>query len=150
MAFSDFDVAVVYSFGLELDGFGEVSMVKEVSGLKLEQDVIEHKANATATGAFVHRRLPGRPKLGEFTITRPYTPCKQIEDWIKAAHSGNVSGARKTGAITFKDYAGATFRRYTFTNAWPKSVEITSLKAGGTEVADEKIVIVYETLVLEQ
>jgi phage tail-like protein len=147
MAFEEFDVAVVYSFGLELDGI-EVAMLKEVSGLKVEQDVIEHKAN-TIAGLYVHRRLPGRPKLGEFTITRPYTPNDKVEAWIKAAQSGDIVGARKSGAVTFKDYVGGTFRRYTFTHAWPKSAELTSLKAGGTEVADEKIVVVYETLKLE-
>ena len=44
------------------------------------------------------------------------------------------------------DYEGAPIKRYQLTNAWPKSLEIGSLKAGDTNVLTEKIVITYEEI----
>ena len=63
MALPDFDCAVGHSFGLEFDGI-TIKQITEVSGLKIEQDVIELKSNtptaSTTTRSFPAGRSPAR------------------------------------------------------------------------------------------
>ena len=63
----------------------------------MEQDVIELKQN-TADGKYVIKKLPGRPKAGEVTLTRGLTADNSFERWVKDAHFGKMASARKGGA----------------------------------------------------
>ena len=144
MPLPDLDTSVGHSFGLEVDGI-VIKQISEVSGLKMEQDVIELKQN-TADGKYVIKKLPGRPKAGEVTLTRGLTGDSSFEKWVKDAHFGKMATARKGGAIIVYDYEGAALKRYKLTNAWPKSLEISTLKAGDTGVVTEKLVLTYELL----
>jgi phage tail-like protein len=147
MALMDLDTSVGHSFGLEVDGI-MIKQISEVSGLKMEQDVIELKQN-TADGKYVIKKLPGRPKAGEVTLTRGLTDDQSFEKWVKDAHFGKMANARKGGAIIVFDYEGMPIKRYKLTAAWPKSLEIGSLKAGDTSVLTEKLVITYEMMEVE-
>ena len=144
MALPDLDKAVGHSFGLEIDGV-QIKQISEVSGLKMEQDVIELKQN-TVDGKYVIKKLPGRPKAGEVTLTRGLTEDNSFEKWVKDAHFGKMATARKGGAIIVYDYEGTALKRYKLTNAWPKSLELSSLKAGDTNLLTEKLVVTYEAL----
>ncbi|RLK58267.1 MULTISPECIES: phage tail protein [Actinokineospora] len=147
MALPDLDTSVGHSFGLEVDGI-QIKSINEVSGLKMEQDVIELKQN-TADGKYVIKKLPGRPKAGEVTLTRGLTGDTSFEKWVKDAHFGKMADARKGGAIIVYDYEGQPIKRYKLTNAWPKTLEIGSLKAGDTSVLTEKLVVTYEQMEVE-
>jgi phage tail-like protein len=147
MALPDLDTSVGHSFGLEVDGV-QIKQINEVSGLKMEQDVIELKQN-TNDGKYVIKKLPGRPKAGEVTLTRGLTADNSFEKWVKDAHFGKMANARKGGAIIVFDYEGNPIKRYKLTNAWPKSLEIGSLKAGDTSVLTEKLVVTYEMMEVE-
>ncbi|MEU8229127.1 phage tail protein [Actinoplanes sp. NPDC048791] len=143
----ELDKAVGHAFGLEVDGV-VIKQINEVSGLKMEQDVIELKQN-TSDGKYVIKKLPGRPKAGEVTLTRGLTGDNSFEKWVQAAQFGKMADARKGGAIIVYDYEGTAIKRYKLTNAWPKSLEIGALKAGDTSVLTEKIVITYERMEVE-
>lgn len=147
MALPELDTSVGHSFGLEVDGVA-IKQISEVSGLKMEQDVIELKQN-TPDGKYVIKKLPGRPKAGEVTLTRGLTADNSFEKWVKDAHFGKMGSARKGGAIIVYDYEGQPIKRYKLTNAWPKSLEIGSLKAGDTSVLTEKLVVTYEMMEVE-
>jgi|ERR671916_3418328 phage tail-like protein len=138
----DLDSSVGHSFGLEIDGV-VIKQITEVSGLKMEQDVVELKQN-TNDGKYIIKKLPGRPKAGEITLTRGLTADQSFEKWAKSAHFGKMSDARKGGAIHIYDFEGNAIKRYKLTNAWPKSLEIGTLKAGDTSVLTEKLVITHE------
>jgi hypothetical protein len=56
MAFPDLDKAVGHSFGLEIDGV-QIKQIQDVSGLKMEQDVIELKQDSD-DGKFVIKSYP--------------------------------------------------------------------------------------------
>jgi phage tail-like protein len=147
MALPDLDTSVGHSFGIEIDGV-VIKQIQEVSGLKMEQDVIELKQN-TSDGKYMIKKLPGRFKAGEVTLTRGLTADQSFEKWIKDSRFGKMGDARKGGAIIVYDFEGAALKRYKLTNAWPKSLEITTLKAGDTSVLSEKLVVTYETLDVE-
>jgi phage tail-like protein len=147
MALPDLDTSVGHSFGIEIDGV-VIKQISEVSGLKLEQDVIELKQN-TPDGKYVIKKLPGRFKAGEVTLTRGLTGDNSFEKWVKDSRFGKMGAARKGGAIIVYDYEGQAIKRYKLTNAWPKSLEIGALKAGDTSVLTEKLVVTYEALEVE-
>jgi phage tail-like protein len=144
MALPELDTSVGHSFGLEVDGV-QIKQISEVTGLKMEQDVIELKQN-TSDGKYMVKKLPGRPKAGEVTLTRGLTEDNSFEKWIKDAQFGKMTNARKGGAIIVFDFEGNPLKRYKLTNAWPKSLEISTLKAGDTSVVTEKLVVTFEKL----
>jgi len=148
MALPEMDMLVGWSFGLEIDGV-MIKGIQEISGLKMEQDVIELKHNAAADGKYINKKMPGRAKAGEFTITRGLSDNKSFETLVKDARLGNMPSARKNGAVVVYDYQGAPIKRYKITNLWAKSLEIGSLKAGGTDLLTEKLTLTYETLEVE-
>ncbi|WP_163510799.1 phage tail protein [Fodinicola acaciae] len=148
MALPDLDRAVGWSFGLEIDGI-QVKEIQEISGLKMEQDVIELKHNASQDGKYINKKMPGRQKAGEITVTRGLSDDKSFEQLVKDARLGNMPAARKNGAVLVFDYQGAPIKRYKLTNMWAKSLEIGSLKAGGTDVLTEKLTLTYETMEVE-
>jgi phage tail-like protein len=147
MALPDLDTSVGAYFGLEFDGV-VIKQITEVSGLKMEQDVIELKQN-TADGRYAIKKLPGRPKAGEVTVTRGLTDNNSFEKWVKDSRFGKISGARRGGAIIVYDYEGMPIKRYRLVNAWPKALEISTLKAGDTSVLTEKLTITYENMEVE-
>ena len=147
MALPDLDTSVGHSFGLKIDGV-MIKQIQEVSGLKMEQDVIELKQNM-ADGKYVVKKLPGRPKEGEITFTRGLTADSSFEKWIKDSRFGKMTAARKEGEVTVFDFEGNPIKHYKITGAWPKSLEISTFKAGDTSVLTEKLVITYEQLEVE-
>src|SRR5918911_4569586 len=104
MPLPDLDTSVGHSFGLEFDGV-QIKQINEVSGLKMEQDVIELKQNSN-DGKYIIKKLPGRPKAGEVTLTRGLTDDTSFEKWIKDSPFGKMGDARKGGAIVVYDYEG--------------------------------------------
>lgn len=144
MPLPDTNTSVGHSFGLEIDGV-VIKQIQEVSGVKFEQDVIELKQN-TDKGIYSIKKLPGRMKAGEITLTRGLTEDNSFEKWVEASRFGKMGDARKGGAIIVFDYEGTAIKRYELENAWPKSLEIGSMKAGDTSVLTEKLVVTYEGL----
>ena len=147
MALPDSDISVGHSFGLEFDGV-TIKQIAEVSGLQIDQDVVELR-QGPGTGRLLVRKLPGRPKAGEVTLTRGLGHGDSFETWIRASRFGKLPDARKGGAIIVYDYEGTPVKRYKLTNAWPKSLEIGALKAGDTSVLTEKLVVTCERLEVE-
>lgn len=144
MSLPELDSLVGHSFGLQVDGV-EINAITEVSGLKLEQDVIELKQN-TADGKYVVKKLPGRRQAGELTLTRGLTGDNGFEEWVKASRFGRMDQARKNGSVIIYDFVGVPVTRYKFLNGWPKSLEIGALKAGDSSVLTETLTITYEEL----
>lgn len=138
---------VGHSFGIEIDGV-VIKSITEVSGLKMEQDVIEYKENGP-DGKYNIKKLPGRWKAAEITLTRGLTDDTSFEKWVKDSQFGKMGDVRKGGAVIVYDYEGTAVKRYKMTNAWPKSLEISSLKAGDTSVLTEKLVVTCERLEVE-
>ena len=147
MTLPEGDAGVGHSFGLEFDGI-TIKAITEVAGLKMEQDVVEYKENGP-DGKYAIRRLPGRPKAPDITLTRGLTSDNSFEKWVKDSRFGKMTDVRKGGAVVVFDYEGNAVKRYKLTAAWPKSLEIGSLKAGDTSVLTEKLVVTYERLEVE-
>jgi phage tail-like protein len=144
MALPEWDTTVGWSFGLDVDGI-TIKEIQEVTGLKLEADVIELKHN-TFDGKYINKKLPGRKKAGEISLTRGITSDKGWSQWIANVFEGNMITARKNGQVYIYDYMGNTVQAFKFINGWPKSIEYGTMKAGDTTILTEKLTISHEGL----
>jgi phage tail-like protein len=144
---TEYDVSIAHSFGLEVDGI-QIKHITEVSGLKLEQDVVEVH-HQTADGKPILVKMPGLPKAGEVTLTRGLTADASFDQWVKDSRFGQADKIRKGGSIIMYDLYGSVVKRYKLTNAWPKSIEINTLKAGDNSIVTEKLVVVFENMEAE-
>jgi phage tail-like protein len=142
MPLPDLDTSVGWSYGFEFDGV-VIKQIQEISGIKMEQDVIEMKHN-TADGKYINKKLPGRPKAGEITMTRGLTADNSFQEWMKKSLLGDMGASRKGGSIIMYDFKNEEIKRFKLTNAWPKSLEFGTLKAGDTSLLTEKLVITHE------
>ena len=142
MALPDIDSSVGHSFGLEFDGV-VIKQITEVSGLKIDQVEVELKQD-TDSGNLVIKKLPGRPKAGEVTLTRGLTGDNSFEKWVQAAQFGKMADARKGGAIIVFDYEGAAIKRYKLINARLKTLGRGIRKAGDTNILTEKLILTHE------
>jgi phage tail-like protein len=141
----DIDTTVGHSFGLEVDGTFS-SRLSGTSGLKMERDVVERREEPPG-GTVIVRKLPGPWKSPEVTLTRGLTSDTSFAKWVKASQRGPEGDVGKSGAVTAFDRAGTPIKKYRFTMAWPKSLEIiTTFDAGGTPVISERLVLVCERI----
>jgi phage tail-like protein len=141
----DADTSVGHSFGLEVDGLFS-SRISEVAGLKMERDVVERKEEGP-DGTVTVRKLPGRWKSPEVTLTRGLTSETSFAKWVKESQPGQAGDVGRSGAVTVFDHAGALITKYLFTKAWPKSLEIiTTFDAGDAPTLGERLVLVCESL----
>jgi phage tail-like protein len=138
------DALGAYRFQIEIDGV-TIAQFKEVSGLSVEIKVIEHE-EVTPGGKPVVKKIPGPLKWGDITLKRGKTGDQQWWEWINSVHAGNIVEARRNGSIVLYDYAYGEKARYNFINGWPSKVNISGLKAGGSEVVVEECTLVHEGL----
>ncbi|MEU1309054.1 phage tail protein [Streptomyces cinnamoneus] len=136
------------TFGIELGKF-QVETVKEVSGLTLEQDVVETR-QVSPTGELVVRKQPGARRTGEITITRGMDKSTAFTDWIKATLvNADLDSARQNITISLKDARKTTVRRIHLTNAWASRWQGPALGAADSGSATEEVTITYEDIRVE-
>jgi|SRR5215218_22750 len=147
MALPEGDSGVGHSFGLEFDGI-TIKAITEVTGLKMEQNVVEYRTNG-ADGTYQIRRLPGRHKAPDITLTRRLTTDQNFDHWVGGSRLGQMTDIPKGGAIIVFDHQGNPIKRYKLINTRPKSLEIGNLNAGDTSHLTEKLVLSCESIEVE-
>ncbi|WP_432947688.1 phage tail protein [Kribbella sp. CA-253562] len=139
------DMATAYAFSVSIDGV-QIPYVTEVSGLKSEVDMITYQEQ-TSDGKYIARQVMGRPKPGQFTVTRGLTDSRTVTDWLKAVMQGDLKGARKTAEVVVYTSNGQQLKRLNFRGVWIKDVEVgASLKAGSTEPLTEKFTVCWDEM----
>ncbi|WP_030797689.1 phage tail protein [Streptomyces sp. NRRL S-337] len=136
------------TFAIELGKF-QVETVQAVSGLTLEQDVVETR-QVSATGELIVRKQPGARNTGEITITRGRDKSAAFTDWIKAnLVNSDLDSARQNITIALKDAQKQTVRRIHLSNAWASRWEGPQLEASDSGPATEQVTITYEDITIE-
>jgi phage tail-like protein len=127
------DALTSHNFGLQIDGV-MVEYLAEVSGLSIEQDVIEYQ-QVSSQGIPVTKKLPGVKKAGTCTVTESV--------------AGQMSTARKNATIMVMDYMNNPVKRYNMRNAWCSKIDTSTVKAGEASALTETVTITFEELVIE-
>jgi phage tail-like protein len=142
------DALATHRFGVQLGGI-TVESVKEISGLTVEQDVVETQ-QVTDRGKPINKKQPGGHKGGEVTITRGMDQSPEFTDWInKTLLNGDVDGARQNLTIEIQDPKGDTVRRMQLYDAWVSRWEGPGLNATQSTGAEEKATITFERIEVE-
>ncbi|MCX4549387.1 phage tail protein [Streptomyces sp. NBC_01387] len=141
------DSLTSHNFGLQIDGV-MVEYLHEVSGLSIEQDVIEYQ-QVSAQGVPVTKKMPGVKKAGSCTVVRGMTGSAAFTQWINESIAGQMATARKNATIMHMDSTNAPVKRYNLRNAWCNKVEASTVKAGEATALTETVTITYEELVIE-
>ena len=138
-------MAISANFTIDIGGVA-IPTVSEVSAPSLEIDVVEHK-DVNDKGLYQIHRVPGKYKAGDITVTRHLKAGELgFEQWLLATWKGDTAG--KQIGLTYKDSAGQTVRELNFNFGMIKSVEMSNLKAGGTDAVTEKVTIAHTGLSL--
>jgi phage tail-like protein len=141
------DTLATHRFGVQLGGV-TVESVKEISGLVVEQDVVE-TMQVSAQGQPMNKKQPGAHKGGEVTITRGMDPSTAFSEWIKKTLNGDVDSARQNLTIEIMDPDGNTVRRMQLFDAWVSKWEGPNLSATQSSGAEEKATITFERIEIE-
>jgi phage tail-like protein len=115
--------------------------IQEVSGLDIETEVIEYRAGNAKT--FSKIKMPGMIKSSDITLKKGiFAKDNAFFDWFAKIKMNTIE--RKDMTIQLLDESGAPTMVWTLTNAFPKKITGTDLKAEGNEVAVETIEIAHE------
>ncbi|MCQ4045106.1 phage tail protein [Streptantibioticus rubrisoli] len=139
------DALTTHVFGVQLGGY-LVEMIQSVSGVTVEEDVVEIK-QTTNRGENVIRKQPGARKAGEVTIVRGLDKSSEFTKWIKETlNKGAINSARQHISIEYKDTEKNTVRTVNLKNAWVSKWEGPALKAGESTAATETVTITFEEI----
>ncbi|GAA2254376.1 phage tail protein [Streptomyces ruber] len=142
------DALSTHVFGVQLGGY-MVESIQEISGLSVEEDVVEVNA-VSSLGKQIIRKQPGRRLAGEVTITRGLDQSSEFTNWIKETlNNGAVNTARQNLTIEIMDSEGNTVRRIQLMQGWASKWEGPGLKAGESAAATETVTIVFEEIIVE-
>ncbi|NII70847.1 phage tail protein [Microbacterium ulmi] len=137
MALSD-DVSPAGSFSVSIDGI-VLPLVREISGLRVDADAID-AVRQKADGSYVVHAIPGRPKPGEFTITRGVAASRSLDDWLRSLVTDGKVALRVEVSVT--DAVGRVVRTWVCTDCWVRSLEL-SRDADGRSESVQRITIAY-------
>ncbi|MET4639049.1 phage tail protein [Mycetocola sp. 2940] len=137
---------MAHSFAVTIDDV-QLSHVLSVTGVRSEVDTIELKQQGP-DGRFVVRLVPGRPKAGEFTVTRLLSDSTTMDDWLALVRLGDVAGARKTCTVALFDATGQAVKTFSLRGCWLQGIELGSLTAGADTPGTEVCVIRYDESVI--
>lgn len=119
----------------------------EVTGLNIENQVIEYRDGATLE--FSVRKMPGLQKFGNITLKRGIMKSdNQYYEWLNTIKMNTIE--RRDITISLLDENHAPVFTWRAKNAFPAKLEGASLKASGNEVAIESIEVAHEGLVVEK
>lgn len=144
---------LAYNFALELrDGpLGEKSKTayfREISGLGVDYDVVEHKT-VDAQGRPIVQKIPGRISYGAITLKRGITADLSLWEWHRVILEETVEKARTTVLIRLFDASYRELFHWTLARAWPSKISGPQLTAESNDIAVEELTIVYESFVRE-
>ncbi len=132
-------------FHFQVDWGGTKIGFSEVTGLKVETEVVEYSDGASLEHSSI--KMPGRVKYENITLKRgTFKSNNEFFQWWNATKLNKPD--RKTVTINLLDEAHQPVVTWEIKNAWPVSVESTDLKAEGSEVAIETLVLAHEGLTI--
>ncbi|MFN2456865.1 MAG: phage tail protein [Chitinophagaceae bacterium] len=129
-----------------VDWGGANGAFSEISGLSIENEVIEYRnGNSTTQQA---TKMPGLRKYSNITLKRGLT--KGDTDFYKWLNTVNLNKVEKRNVtISLLNENHEPVRVWKVRNAWPCKISGPHLKADGNEVAIETIELAHEGLEIE-
>lgn len=129
------------AFHFQIDWGGSNLGFSEVSGLNIEQQVIEYRDGLSPEFSTI--KMPGIRKYGNITLKRGVIKTdNDFYKWLNTTKMNIVE--RRDLTISLLDEEHNPVMVWSVKNAWPTKIESPSLKADGNEVAIESIEVAHE------
>lgn len=133
------------AFHFQVDWGGSKLGFSEVSGLNIEQQIIEYRDGLSPEFSTI--KMPGIRKYGNITLKRGIIKKdNEFYDWLNTTKMNVVE--RRDMTIKLLDEEHNPVVVWTVKNAWPTKIDAPSLKADGNEVAIESIEIANEGITI--
>lgn len=133
------------AFHFQVDWGGSKLGFSEVSGLNIEQQIIEYRDGLSPEYSTI--KMPGIKKYGNITLKRGIIKKdNEFYDWLNTTKMNVVE--RRDMTIKLLDEEHNPVVVWTVKNAWPTKIDAPSLKADGNEVAIESIEIANEGITI--
>ena len=134
------------AFHFQVDWGGSNLGFSEVSGLNIEQQVIEYRDGLSPEYSTI--KMPGIRKYGNITLKRGIIKSdNDFFDWLNTTKMNTIE--RRDMIIKLLDEEHNPVVIWSVKNAWPTKIDAPSLKADGNEVAIESIEIAHEGIKIE-
>jgi phage tail-like protein len=118
----------------------------EVSGLMIENDVIEYREGSSPEYHTI--KMPGLRKFGTITLKRGmFKSDNDFYNWFNTIAASTV--VRRDITISLLDETLAPVVVWKVQNAWPFKVVYPELKATASEVAVEVLELTHEGLTIQ-
>jgi phage tail-like protein len=129
------------AFHFNVDWGGSKIGFSEVSGLSIDQQVIEYRDGLSPEYSTI--KMPGIRKFGNITLKRGIIKKNnEFFDWLNTIQLNTVK--RTDMSIQLLDEEHNPVMVWTVKNAWPTKITSPTLKADGNEVAIDTIEVAHE------
>ncbi len=118
----------------------------EVSGLSIENDVIEYREGNSPEYSKI--KMPGMQKFGNITLRRgTFRSDNEFYQWFNTISLNTVE--RRDIIINLLNEEHEPVISWKVKNAWPVKVQSTDLKSDASEAALETLELAHEGLVIQ-
>lgn len=129
------------AFHFQVDWGGSNLGFSEVSGLSIDQQVIEYRDGLSPEYSTI--KMPGIRKFGNITLKRGIIKKdNQFFDWLNTIKLNVVE--RRDMTVKLLDEEHNPVMVWSVKNAWPAKITSPTLKSDGNEVAIETIEVAHE------
>ncbi|MBP6624040.1 MAG: phage tail protein [Chitinophagaceae bacterium] len=119
----------------------------EVTGLNIENEVIEYRAGSSPE--YHKQKMPGLQKFGNITLKRGmFSGDNEFFQWLNTVSLSKIE--RRDVSIMLLNENHEPVFIWRVKNAFPVKVVAPDLKSDGNEVAIESIELAHEGLVIEK
>jgi phage tail-like protein len=131
-------------FRFQLKWADQVMEFQEVSGLDVEDHVIEYRHGNNKEFSTI--KMPGIKRVGNVTLKKGVFKAgdAMLFDWFKEINMNTIVPV----TIGLLDESGAPTTVFTLANAFPTKITGTDLKSDGTAVAVESVELAHEGLTI--
>jgi phage tail-like protein len=133
-------------FHFQIEWGGANLGFSEVSGLDVENEVIEYRDGASLEYSKV--KMPGMQKFSNITMKRgTFQGDNEFFDWWNTVALNTIE--RRDVTISLLNEKHEPVVIWKVKNAWPVKVQSSDMKSDGNEVAIESIELAHEGLVIQ-
>lgn len=133
-------------FHFQVDWGGTRIGFTEVSGLTIENEVIEYREGNSPEYSKI--KMPGMQKFGNITLKRgTFTSDNEFYKWINTVKLNTIERRDLTISLLNEEHEPVVV--WKLKSAWPVKIQAPDLKSDANEAAIESIELAHEGLVIQ-
>ncbi len=133
-------------FHFQVDWGGTKIGFTELSGLEIENEVIEYREGSSPE--YSKLKMPGMQKSSNITLKRgTFKDDNEFYEWFNTVQLGKIERRNLTISLLNEEHQPVV--SWKVKNAWPTKLTSTDLKADGNETAIETMELAHEGITIQ-